>query len=92
MADMARKIEVFTAGCPICNETLKMVRDVTKTCGCEVIERRCSGEVCCDEAVRYGVKTVPTIAVDGVIVFEGRPTKEQARAILAQTNRSKTCS
>ncbi|MDP2681466.1 MAG: thioredoxin family protein [Deltaproteobacteria bacterium] len=81
---MARKIEVFSAGCPICNETLKMVRDVTKSCGCEVIERRCRGDVCCDEAVRYGVKTVPTIAVDGVIVFEGRPTKEQARTILAR--------
>ncbi len=81
---MARKIEVFTAGCPICNETLKMVKDVTKSCGCEVIERRCSGEVCCDEAVRYGVRAVPTIAIDGVIVFEGRPTKEQARTILAR--------
>lgn len=81
---MARKIEVFTAGCPICNDTLKMVRDATRDCGCEIIERRCSGEVCCDEAARYGVRTVPTIVVDGVIVFEGRPTKEQARTILAR--------
>ncbi|MBI5631992.1 MAG: thioredoxin family protein [Nitrospirae bacterium] len=81
---MSRRIEVFTAGCPLCNDTLKMVRDATKDCGCEIIERRCSGDLCCDEAVRYGVKTVPTIAVDGVIVFEGRPTGEQARAILTR--------
>lgn len=81
---MARRIEVFTAGCPLCNDTLKMVREATKDCGCEIIERRCGGEVCCDEAVRYGVKAVPTIAVDGIIVFEGKPTMEQARAILAR--------
>ncbi len=81
---MARKIEVFTAGWPLCNDTLKMVKEATRGCGCEIIERRCSGEVCCDEAIRYGVKTVPTIAVDGVIVFEGKPTMEQARTILSR--------
>lgn len=81
---MGRKIEVFTAGCPLCNDTLKIVKDVTRECGCEIIERKCSGDVCCDEAIRYGVGMVPTIAVDGVIVFEGRPTREQARAILAR--------
>lgn len=81
---MARKIEVFTAGCPICKDTLSIVRNVTKACGCEIIERRCSGDVCCDEAKKYGVRTIPTIAVNGVIVFEGRPTLEQARAILAR--------
>lgn len=81
---MARRIEVFTAGCPLCNDTLKMVREATKDCGCEIIERRCSGDVCCDEAARYGVKTVPTIAVDGVIVFEGKPTREQTRTLLTR--------
>lgn len=81
---MARKIEVFTAGCPLCNDTLKMVREVTKNCGCKIIERRCSGDVCCDEAVKYGVKTVPTVAVDGIIVFEGKPTREQAQTILTR--------
>lgn len=81
---MSRKIEVFTAGCPLCNDTLKMVKEVTRDCGCEIIERRCSGSECCDEAVRYGVRTVPTVAVNGNIVFEGRPTMEQARTILAR--------
>lgn len=84
MSRKIRKIEVFTAGCPLCNDTLKTVREVTRNCGCEIVERRCAGEVCCDEAVKYGVRTVPTIAVNGVIVFEGRPSKEQATAILAK--------
>ncbi len=81
---MSRRIEVFTAGCPLCNDALKMVRAVTGGCGCEIIERRCGGEDCCDDGVRYGVKAVPTIVVNGVIVFEGKPTMEQAKTILAR--------
>lgn len=81
---MSRKIEVFTAGCPICNETLELVREVTRDCGCEVIERRCSGEKCCDEALKYGIKAVPTIVIDGVTVFEGKPSREQAKTVLSR--------
>lgn len=77
-----RTIEVFTAGCPICDETLKLVKDAVEGCGCDVIERRCTGEECCPEAKGYGVKAVPTIVVDGVIAFEGRPSREWAEKML----------
>ncbi|MFQ5465770.1 MAG: thioredoxin family protein [Thermodesulfobacteriota bacterium] len=77
-----RTIEVFTAGCPLCNDTLKLVKETVKGCGCEVIERRCSGDECCPEAKSYGIKAVPTIVVDGVIVHEGRPTPEWAEKTL----------
>jgi hypothetical protein len=77
-----RKIEVFTAGCPLCAETVELVKSVTAECGCEVIERRCTDMVCCDQARQYGITAVPTIVVDGVIVFQGRPTEAQAATIL----------
>jgi hypothetical protein len=77
-----RTIEVFTAGCPICKETLDLVRDVTRDCGCQVIERRCAGEECCPEAKKYGIKAVPTIVVNGVIAYEGRPSQEWAETML----------
>ena len=32
-----RKIEVFTAACSICEDTLRVVRDAVSACGCEVI-------------------------------------------------------
>lgn len=79
---MKRTIEVFTAGCPLCNDTLKLVKDAVRGCGCSVIERRCSGEECCPEAKGYGIKTVPTIVVDGVIVHEGKPTGKWVEAML----------
>jgi len=77
-----RTIEVFTAGCPLCRETLAFVNDAVRDCGCEVIERRCTGEEPCDEAKRYGVRSMPTIVVDGEILFEGKPSREQAIALL----------
>lgn len=76
-----RRIEVFSAGCPLCNETLELVKNAVTDCGCEVIERRCFGSECCDEAKQYGVKAMPTVVVDGRIMFEGRITAEQAASL-----------
>ncbi len=73
-----RTIEVFTAGCPLCAETLSEVKKAVASCGCEVIERRCEGAELCAEAKEYRVTKMPTVVVDGQIVFEGRVTPAQA--------------
>ena len=73
-----RKIEVFTAGCPMCDDTLALVRDSVSSCGCEVIERRCTDTDRCAEALQYRVRALPTVVVDGEIVFEGRINPTQA--------------
>jgi glutaredoxin 3 len=78
-----RTIEVFTAGCPLCAETLSAVKNAVANCGCEVIERRCQGSELCAEAKEYRVTKMPTVVVDGQIVFEGRVTPAQA-AILTR--------
>lgn len=72
MTTNKRTIEVFTAGCPLCDDTLKLVRDAVSDCGCEVIEQRCEGDECCEPAKRYGIRSIPTVVVDGEIVFEGK--------------------
>ncbi len=73
-----RRIEVFTAGCPLCLETLSAVKKAVARCGCEVIERRCQEPELCPESKQYGITKMPTVVVDGAIVFEGRITREQA--------------
>ena len=78
-----RKIEVFTAGCPLCDETLERVKTAVIECGCEVIERPCAGDQQCEEAKRYGVRAMPAVVVDGTLVFEGRISEAQA-ALLAR--------
>ena len=77
------KIEVFTAGCPLCGDTLKLVQQAVAGCGCEVVERRCSGAECCEPAKRYGIRTMPTVVVNGQIVFEGRINTAQAALLAA---------
>ena len=73
-----RKIEVFTAGCPLCDETIERVKAAVRECGCEVIEHRCTGDEQCEEAKGYGVRAMPAVVVDGSPVFEGRISEAQA--------------
>lgn len=73
-----RTIEVFTAGCSICEDTLRVVKDAVSLCACKVIERRCPPEQMCEEGKAYGVRAMPTVVVNGTIMFEGRITREQA--------------
>jgi len=76
MDGLKHKVEVFTAECPLCVETLKTVREATKDCGCEVVEYTCKGLECCEPAQRYGIKAMPSIVVDGKIAHEGRLSAE----------------
>jgi hypothetical protein len=73
-----RKIEVFTAGCSLCDDTLRLVKDAVASCGCEVVERRCPPQQMCEEGKAYGVRAMSTVVVNGAIMFEGRITREQA--------------
>ncbi len=78
------EIEVFTAGCPPCKETLENVRMAVKEkgCGCEVIEQRCEGDECCAPAKKYGIKAVPTIVIDGQIAMTGKASIPEIKARL----------
>ena len=79
---MGKKIEVFTADCPLCKDTLELVKK--EACSeCEVTERRCSGSECCQPAKDYGIKAVPTVVVDGKITIVGKPTLEEVQKIFA---------
>ena len=73
-----RKNEVFTAGCSLCEDTLQLVRDAVSSCDCEVTERRCPPQQMCEEGKAYGVRAMPTVVLNGAIIFEGRITREQA--------------
>lgn len=79
---MKRRIEVFTADCPLCKETLSLLRQ--EACSeCEIIEQRCSGDECCGPAKGYGIKAVPTIVADGKIRFVGKPSISEVKSLFA---------
>lgn len=71
MASAKRTIEVFTAGCPICEKTVRLVK-ATACPSCEVrvydLREGCATNECRDKAERYGVTAVPAVAVNGVLL------------------------
>ena len=59
-----RKIEIFSAGCGLCEETVAMVRrSACASCEIEVLDMR-DADVAA-KAMQYGVRTVPAVAVEG---------------------------
>jgi glutaredoxin 3 len=59
-----RKVEVFSAGCPVCEETVAMVSRIScPSCEIEVLDMR--NPAVAASAKSRGVRAVPAVAVDG---------------------------
>ena len=60
-----RKIEIFSAACSACDETVAMVRRIgCSSCQIEVLDMHDSGVAA--KARAYGVRAVPAVAVSPV--------------------------
>jgi len=69
---MPMNIEVFTAGCHLCENTVEMVkRIIGLQCTLRIYDLA-KGEGI-EEARKYGVRAVPTIVGNGHRMFEGTP-------------------
>lgn len=59
-----RKIEIFSAGCPACEETVETVNRIAcPSCEIEILDMR-QPDVA-SRAKQYGVRSVPAVVVDG---------------------------
>ena len=71
---MAKKlVEVFTAGCSICERTVKQVKDLTQySSEHDVVvydlNKQCDTNECEDKAKEYGVQSVPSVAINGKLM------------------------
>jgi hypothetical protein len=59
-----RKIEIFSAGCPVCQAAIKMVQNLACS-DCEVNILDMNDPAVTGRAQSLGVKSVPAIAIDG---------------------------
>lgn len=61
-----RKIEVFSAGCPLCEETIEMVNRLQcSSCEVEVVDMKdIRGAT---RARELDVRTVPAVAINGIL-------------------------
>ena len=59
-----RKIEVFSAGCPVCDDTVKLVNNLAcPSCEVNVLDMK-TPEVA-ERAKTLGIRSVPAVVIDG---------------------------
>lgn len=74
-----RKIEIFSAGCPACQETIDLVNKIAcPSCEVEILDMH-KPEVS-SRAKELGISSVPAVVVDGKLASccEGRGPDEEA--------------
>lgn len=66
-----RQIEIFTAGCPVCNPVIDMVKSLACE-NCEVtvydLVKQCESKECLSKVEQYQIKRLPAVAVDGQLL------------------------
>jgi len=81
---MAKKIEVFSAGCSTCKETIEMVKRLAGSH--EVVIHDMNKSDLASKAKQYGVRSVPAVVIDGKLAgcCAGRgPDEKVLRSALA---------
>ncbi len=59
-----RTIEVFSAGCPVCDDAVRLVRDIAcSSCDVQVHDMRTDAAQ--TKAKGYGINRVPAVVVNG---------------------------
>ena len=80
-----KKIEVFSAGCSTCKETIELVKRIAASSHEVVIHDMHQSETAA-QAKQYGVRSVPAIVIDGKLASccAGRgPDERVLRSALA---------
>ncbi len=76
-----RKVEVFSAGCPACDDAVALVKRIACP-SCEIEVRNMRDPAVARRAKELGIRTVPSIVVDGEVAgcCRGGPSEEDLRA------------
>ena len=88
-----RQVEVFTAGCPVCEPAVRLVEEMAcPDCEVTVHDLRppegsaftdSPGPAAADNAAEYGITTIPAVVVDGRLVSccqNSGPNREELAA------------
>lgn len=59
-----RKVEVFSAGCPVCEETIALVNRVACS-SCEVTVLDTNDSEVAARAKRLGIRSIPAVLING---------------------------
>jgi glutaredoxin len=59
-----RIIEVYSAGCPVCNDAVKMIKSIACS-SCEVFVLDMKDANIAEKAKSLGIRSVPAVVIDG---------------------------
>ncbi len=68
---MKRKIEIFTAGCPVCNPAVQLVKETScENCEIEVynLVKQAEDKACIAKVEKYNIKRLPSVVVNGELL------------------------
>jgi hypothetical protein len=71
-----RKVEVFSAGCAMCNEVIEVVKRAACP-SCEVIVHNMNDPDVAKRAKSLGVRSVPSVMRRAVATCAGSPSKKR---------------
>jgi glutaredoxin 3 len=72
-----RKIEVFSAGCGACEETIALIKQIAcSSCDVQILDMH--DEKTAERAKRYDIRSVPAVVIDGKLAdcCPGRDVQE----------------
>ena len=74
-----RRVEIFSAGCPVCEETIQLVNSMACP-SCEVTVLDMKEPAVAERAKSLGIRSVPAVVVDGKLAdcCQGRGPDEVA--------------
>ncbi len=61
-----RKVEIFSAGCPVCQDTINLVNELACP-SCEIIIHDTHDADVQSRINELGIKSVPAVAINGVL-------------------------
>jgi glutaredoxin 3 len=59
-----RQIEIFSAGCPVCRDTIDLVNRIACT-SCEISVLDMNNDEVATRAAELGIRSVPAVAING---------------------------
>ena len=68
--EQKRNIEIFSAGCGCCEDTIKLGKSIACP-SCEIIIKDMKNPVVAARANHLGIRSVPAVVIDGKLVGSG---------------------
>jgi glutaredoxin 3 len=65
-----RNVEIFSAGCGCCDDTIKLVKSIACP-SCEITIKDMKDPLIAKRAKHLGIRSVPAVVIDGKLVGSG---------------------